>query len=100
MQPWTVDAIAHALPHPELRQTFMRQVNLTPLPDLPAVLDKWVRFVGEWEAGQPEIEELRAYALEHDGQLPPEHQETPESVAGFEDWEQRMAALKQGHSAA
>jgi hypothetical protein len=74
-QTWTIDAIAHALPHPELRQTFMRETHLAPIGELEAVLDRWIRFVEEFEAGRPRIEALRAHVTEH-GQLPPEYAAT------------------------
>ncbi|GAA3384433.1 hypothetical protein [Streptomyces racemochromogenes] len=73
--PWTIDSIAHALPHPVIRQKFLGEVNLAPVDQLQAVIDKWVRFVTEWEAGRPRIEELRDYFIKH-GHLPPEYEAT------------------------
>lgn len=74
-QTWTIDGIAHALPHPELRQTFMRETHLAPIGELEAVLDRWVRFVETFEAGRPRIEQLRAHVTEH-GHLPPGYEAT------------------------
>ena len=83
---WTIDAIYHALPHPELRQRFMREANFTPFADLPAVLTKWQRFTERIEAERPRIEALRDYHREH-GQLPPEYEtESPEGAALYQQW--------------
>lgn len=38
---WTVDRIHHALPHSALRQQLLQDVNLTPIDELPAVLERW-----------------------------------------------------------
>ncbi|MER8269649.1 hypothetical protein ABT007_36315 [Streptomyces griseus] len=38
---WTVDRLHVALPHSASRQQLLQDVNLTPLEDLPAVLDGW-----------------------------------------------------------
>lgn len=73
--PWTIDSIAHALPHPVTRQKFLTEVNLAPVDQLQVVIDKWVRFVTEWEAGRPRVEELRAYFKEH-GHLPADYEAT------------------------
>lgn len=70
---WTLDSISHALPHPELRQTFMRETHFAPLGELQGVLDRWVRFIEEFEAGRPRVEQLRAHLAEH-GELPPEYE--------------------------
>ena len=79
MAEWTIDSIAHALPHPDARQNFLREVNLTPLPELPSVLAKWEWVAQEWTDATPRLEALRAYAIEH-GTMPPEY-ETPEAIA-------------------
>ncbi|MDT0453642.1 hypothetical protein [Streptomyces hesseae] len=68
-QPWTIDSIAHALPHPELRATFMREASFTEVGELPAILDRWVRFIEEFEAGRDRLEYLRA-AVRENGRLP------------------------------
>ncbi|MGW2344879.1 hypothetical protein [Streptomyces sp. NPDC001661] len=73
-QPWTIDAIAHAIPAADTRQTFLRQVNLTPLPDLPELLGRWQRFVERWrDETVPHLDAVLEYANSHDGQLPPEY---------------------------
>ncbi|MET8534758.1 hypothetical protein ABZV67_23255 [Streptomyces sp. NPDC005065] len=101
-QPWTIDSIAHALPHPELRQNFLREVHLTPRTDLEAVLDRWERFVTRWtEDEAPKVERIRSYYREH-GTLPPEY-DTPqaeEAQQSFEDWRTRMRAKQSGSDAA
>ena len=74
--PWTIDTIAHALPHPTVRMRFLTEVNLAPVDQLQTVIDKWIDFVDRWEAGRPRLEALRAYAAEHDGELPPEYEAT------------------------
>lgn len=72
-QPWTIDSIAHALPAADTRQTFLREVNLAPLPDLPAVLARWQRLVERLEASKPALDELLQFAKEHNGELPPQY---------------------------
>lgn len=74
-EPWTIDGIAHALPHPELRATFMREVNFTPVDRLPAALEKWRRLVEDFDAQRPRAEALGSYYREH-GQLPPDYEAT------------------------
>ncbi|MQY15183.1 hypothetical protein SRB5_53610 [Streptomyces sp. RB5] len=98
--PWTIDSIAHALPHPELRAAFTREVTFTDVTQLPAILERWQRTVEALAAEQPRVEDLREYALRHDGALPSDHRETPESRARFDDWEARMRQLREGHNAA
>lgn len=99
-QPWTIDSIAHALPTADLRQNFLREVNLTPLPDLPAVLARWQRFAENWrDHTGPGLEALLEYAKTHNGELPVQYRETPESRAAWDQWEQSMRQ-QQGHSAA
>lgn len=70
---WTIDSIAHALPHPELRATFQREVSFTEVGKLPGIIEKWVDFIERIEAGKPRIEQLRAYFHEN-GHLPPEYE--------------------------
>lgn len=98
-QAWTIDSIAHALPHPELRATFMRQATFTDVAKLPAILERWQRRVEAMQAAQPEIDRVRAYAETHDGETPSEYGETPESRAAWDEWEQSMRE-QQGHNAA
>ncbi|MFE7119098.1 hypothetical protein ACFU99_27145 [Streptomyces sp. NPDC057654] len=88
-QTWTIDSIAHTLPHPELRQTFMREVNFTAVDDLPGLLARWVRSLEEREGQQPGNEALRAHFLAH-GVLPSEHEEeSAEGRAQYEQWKAR-----------
>ncbi|MFI8942706.1 hypothetical protein [Streptomyces syringium] len=68
-QPWTIDSIAHALPHPELRATFMREATFTDVRDLPAILERWVKLIGDFEADRPRVEQLRE-TLRQNGHLP------------------------------
>jgi len=68
-QTWTIDSIAHALPHPVTRQKFLTEINLAPVDQLPTVVDKWVRFIEQWEAGRDHAEQLRDHFKEH-GHLP------------------------------
>lgn len=71
--PWTIDAIAHALPHPELRATFQREVSFTEVSKLPAILDKWVDFIDRFEADRPRIEQLRDH-VRRNGRLPADYE--------------------------
>ncbi|WP_051698505.1 Sec34-like family protein [Streptomyces albus] len=98
-QPWTIDTIAHALPHPDQRQRFWRDVNLTTLDQLPDVLQQWQRVAEETRNAQAQAEQLREYAEQHDGQLPADYRETPESRAAWNEWERQMRQ-QQGHDAA
>jgi hypothetical protein len=73
-QPWTIDAIAHAIPAADTRQTFLREVNLTPLPELPEVLARWQRFVEHWrDEVAPDLNSILEYAKQHGGELPPQY---------------------------
>lgn len=73
-EPWTIDAIAHAIPVADTRQTFLRDVNLTPLPELPAVLARWQHFVENWrDQVAPRMDAVLEYAQAHGGELPPEY---------------------------
>ncbi|MFF7023009.1 hypothetical protein ACFY97_18650 [Streptomyces klenkii] len=67
--PWTIDSIAHALPHPELRATFMQEVSFTDVRELPAIFERWVDFIAEFEAGRDRIEQLRD-TIRQNGQPP------------------------------
>lgn len=88
---WTIDGIAHALSVPEQRMRFLRDINLTPLTELPAVLDRWVRHVTALEAARPGIEALRA-RFQETGQLPAEFEETAESASAFDELRERTLA--------
>ncbi|MEU4489824.1 MULTISPECIES: hypothetical protein [Streptomyces] len=57
---WTPDSIAHALPTPDMRQEFWRQFNLTALPGLKALGEKWVKVIEELEAAVERGRELHA----------------------------------------
>ncbi|WP_435058462.1 hypothetical protein [Streptomyces sp. bgisy060] len=80
---WTIDGIAHALGVPEQRMRFLRDINLTPLADLPTVLDRWVRHVTALEAAKPGIDALRARVAAGEA-LPAEMEHSEESAAAFE----------------
>ncbi|MFJ8737755.1 hypothetical protein OG948_27860 [Embleya sp. NBC_00888] len=58
--PWTVDRIAHALPHPEARHEFLRLVHLTPIGDLPGLLARYTHAAEELIAGLPHARALAA----------------------------------------
>ncbi|MFF5018976.1 hypothetical protein [Streptomyces sp. NPDC001165] len=70
---WTPDAIAHALPTPDMRQEFWRQFNLTPLPGLEALGQKWVKVIEDLEGAVARGRELHAYQQQHGGQLPEQY---------------------------
>lgn len=93
-EPWTIDSIAHALPHPVTRQKFLSEINLAPVDRLPDVIAKWVRFVEDWEAGRPRIEQLRDYVTAN-GHLPPEYEATLVDVT-----EQIQADAQRSHRGA
>ncbi|MFE9382345.1 hypothetical protein ACFYMO_03775 [Streptomyces sp. NPDC007025] len=90
-QPWTIDTIAHALPHPELRATFMRDVNLTPVDRLPDVIARWTRFVEQWEASKLGLDQIQSYIRDH-GELPPEYRESPEAEAHTDTFLEQLRA--------
>ncbi|WP_306340128.1 hypothetical protein [Streptomyces sp. AS13] len=66
---WTVDRLHVALPHSASRQQLLQDVNLTPIEDLPAVLDGWASAAEQLEAARPRIEAARAHMKTH-GVLP------------------------------
>lgn len=70
-QNWTIDSIAHALPHSTLRQRFLSEAHLAPVAELHVVLARWTRVAEECVEAQPRIEAIRAYFKEH-GTLPDE----------------------------
>ncbi|MFJ9530858.1 hypothetical protein [Streptomyces cyaneofuscatus] len=59
---WTVDRLHVALPHSASRQQLLQDVNLTPIEDLPTVLDGWATAAEQLESARPLIEEVRARA--------------------------------------
>lgn len=97
---WSIDTIVHALPVPELRQQALREIHLAPVGQLQAVVDRWRAVAAEWVlTTAPRIEEARAH-VEATGELPSRYEETPESVAGFDNWREQMESLRQGRGAA
>lgn len=98
---WTIDSISHALPYPELRATFQREVSFTEVSKLPVILERWVQFIGDIEAGRGELERVQSYVREH-GRLPDGYdQETRESISQYEELKARIEAQRrQGHNAA
>ncbi|MEU1628587.1 hypothetical protein ABZ746_25390 [Streptomyces sp. NPDC020096] len=72
-EPWTIDSIAHALPHPVTRQQFLAEINLAPVDDLPNILQRWIRVAEDWTAAGPRLEALREHYQEH-GTLPPDYE--------------------------
>jgi len=59
---WTVDRLHHALPHSASRQQLLADVNLTPLDELPAVLDRWTKAAETLQAAAGRIAAARAQA--------------------------------------
>lgn len=59
---WTVDRLHVALPHSASRQQLLQDVNLTPLEELPAVLEGWAKAAEQLEAARPLIETARRTA--------------------------------------
>lgn len=57
---WTVDRLHVALPHSASRQQLLQDVNLTPIEDLPDVLEGWAAAAEQLEAARPLIEDARA----------------------------------------
>ncbi|MGW7071843.1 hypothetical protein ACWGII_30725 [Streptomyces sp. NPDC054855] len=86
-QPWTIDAIAHALPIPDLRQNFLRAAHLATIDELPGVCRKWAGLVERYEADRPETQAVLEYARAHNGQLPPQYADdgsTDDFLVGLE----------------
>ena len=59
---WTVDRLHHAMPHSASRQQLLADVNLTPLDELPAVLDRWTTAAETLQAAAGRIAAARAQA--------------------------------------
>ncbi|MFH8581603.1 hypothetical protein [Streptomyces zaomyceticus] len=57
---WTVDRLHHALPHSASRQQLLADVNLTPIDELPAVLDRWATAADQLQAAATRIAAARA----------------------------------------
>ncbi|MFD3516250.1 hypothetical protein [Streptomyces sp. NPDC058657] len=98
-QEWTIDGIAHALGVPEQRMQFLRDINLTPLPDLPTVIDRWVRHVSALEAAKPAIDTLRAQAAAGED-LPPALQHDDASADVLAGWRAQAREALQRRGAA
>jgi hypothetical protein len=77
---WTPDAIAHALPSATLRAEFVRQLNLTPFAEQPALARRWVAMVETLRAAAEKGRALHAYQLEHGGELPPEYMDITSEI--------------------
>ncbi|MFC9262239.1 hypothetical protein [Streptomyces hydrogenans] len=60
---WTVDRLHHALPHSTSRQQLLADVNLTPLDELPVVLDRWAQAAETLQAAAGRIAAARAQAV-------------------------------------
>lgn len=56
---WTVDRLHHGLPHSASRQQLLADVNLTPINELPAVLDRWAAAAEALQAAAPRIAAAR-----------------------------------------
>ncbi|MEU8764270.1 hypothetical protein [Streptomyces sp. NPDC048659] len=56
---WTVDRLHHALPHSASRQQLLADVNLTPIDELPAVLDRWAKAAEALRSASGLIETAR-----------------------------------------
>lgn len=89
MPQWTIDSISHALPHPDLRAGFMREVTFKSISDLPGTFDRWVSLIERFDAERPRVDELADYYRQH-GQLPDEHEaESADGRALYENWKGR-----------
>ncbi|MGW2779580.1 hypothetical protein ACWC4C_45165 [Streptomyces olivaceoviridis] len=75
----TADAAAHAAC--ALRGAATRkQFNLTPIGELPALGERWVKVIEDLQAGVARGREVRAYQQEHGGQLPPQYTDVTASI--------------------
>ncbi|MGW0032087.1 hypothetical protein ACWDXD_19955 [Streptomyces sp. NPDC003314] len=98
---WTIDSITHALPHPELRAAFQREASFTEVDKLRAILDRWVQFIADVEAGRAEVDHVRQHIREHGGLPDGYDRETRESIGQYEELKARIEAQRrQGHNAA
>ncbi|GAA3935256.1 hypothetical protein GCM10022244_49640 [Streptomyces gulbargensis] len=68
-QTWTVDRLHHVLPHSASRQQLLADVNLTPIEELPAVLERWAAVAESLDAAAGRIETARVSA-KVTGELP------------------------------
>lgn len=85
-QQWTIDSIAHALPHPVTRQKFLAEINLAPVDELPAVIDKWVTLVERLEASKPALDKILQFAQTHNGELPPQYADDGQTDEWLGQW--------------
>ncbi|MEW2302116.1 hypothetical protein AB0958_19420 [Streptomyces sp. NPDC006655] len=77
---WTPDAIAHALPTPDMRMEFWRQLNLTAFGELEALGARWLKVIEDLQTGVERAREVNAYQREHGGALPPEYSDVTELI--------------------
>ncbi|MFF9070495.1 hypothetical protein ACF09E_34635 [Streptomyces sp. NPDC014891] len=59
---WTVDGLHHALPNSASRQQLLADVHLTPVAELPAVLDRWAAAAETLQAASGRIAAAREQA--------------------------------------
>lgn len=85
-QTWTIDSIAHALPHPLTRQKFLAAVNLAPVDQLPDVIAEWVRLVERLDASRPALERVIQFAQNHHGELPPQYADDGQTDEWLNQW--------------
>ena len=85
-QPWTIDSIAHALPHPVTRQKFLAEINLAPVDELPDVIGKWVSLVERLAASKPALERVLHFAQTHNGELPPQYADDGQTDEWLDQW--------------
>ena len=79
---WTPDQIAHSLPAPTLRAEFVRQLNLTPISELPALARRWVAMVEQLQAAAERGREVHQFQQQHDGELPAGFVEITAEISG------------------
>ncbi|MET9293374.1 hypothetical protein [Streptomyces sp. NPDC003077] len=94
---WTIDSIAHAL-SPERRHEFLREINLTPVSGLPAVLERWIRLATARREMSDTVRAAEAHHAAH-GVLPPGLEPTDEATAHLDELRAHWRA-EQGRGAA
>ena len=85
-QQWTIDSIAHALPHPVTRQKFFAEINLAPVDQLPGVIGKWVSLVERLEGSKSALERVLHFAQSHHGELPPQYADDGQTDEWLDQW--------------
>lgn len=85
-QTWTIDLIAHALPHPLTRQKFLSEINLAPVEQLPEVVARWVRLVERLDASRPALERVLQFAQTHHGELPHQYADDGRTDEWLAQW--------------